>query len=662
MRKNLPVNDTEYTLPDGMTIVSRTDAKGRITWVNADFVEASGFVESELLGQPHNLVRHPDMPEEAFADLWTTLKAGRPWTGVVKNRRKDGSHYWVVANVTPLLEGNEVTGYLSVRTRPTRELIDACAAAYKKFTDGKAQGLAIRDGLVVPDKAPGLVARVANATLPTRATLLALGATAATAMAGVGGALQAWWLLALAAATLGATAWGGARLLGTLRSGMADASRWIAQFSQGRFDGLVEARGEGDLAELMRALRCLQVRLGFEVADTQRRALVAERIQHALTVAATNMMVADADLNIVYANRSLLQMLQEAESDIRKDLPHFDAKTVIGANVDIFHRRPEHQRAMLARLDAPHTAKLAIGGRRFELLLNPVIDADKRRLGIVVEWKDMTAVLAAQEREAALLVEERRIKDEALRIKQALDVASLPVRIADAEGTVLYINQALDAVLHRDAAAFRREQPAFDPDNVVGRSIGLFYPDPAAAVTRLKQLTQRTQSRMVLGGRTYDLTTTPVLDDQGLLRGTVGQWLDRTEQLAAEAEVTAVAQGAVDGDLSARIALDGKSGFFLSLGEQLNALLDTLSRTITEVSTAAEHLTAAANQVSQTSQSLSQSASEQAASVEETAASLQEMASSVRQNADNAGVTDGMAAKAAKEAGEGASAVARTVE
>lgn len=105
MRTNLPITQQEYVLRDGATIVSRTDLKGKITYINDDFLEASGFTTSELIGQPHNLVRHPDMPEEAFADLWKTLQAGKPWTGLVKNRRKNGDHYWVVANATPVREG-----------------------------------------------------------------------------------------------------------------------------------------------------------------------------------------------------------------------------------------------------------------------------------------------------------------------------------------------------------------------------------------------------------------------------------------------------------------------------------------------------------------------------------------------------------------------------
>ncbi|MFO1413488.1 MAG: methyl-accepting chemotaxis protein [Burkholderiales bacterium] len=149
MRKNLPVTAVEYVLRDDACIVTETDLKGRITFANPGFLEASGFAEEELLGEPHNLVRHPDMPEEAFADLWNTLKKGRPWTGFVKNRRKNGDFYWVKANVTPVRKGDEVTGYMSVRTKPSRDEVDAATAIYRKFIAHEARGLMIREGRVV---------------------------------------------------------------------------------------------------------------------------------------------------------------------------------------------------------------------------------------------------------------------------------------------------------------------------------------------------------------------------------------------------------------------------------------------------------------------------------------------------------------------------------
>jgi PAS domain S-box-containing protein len=123
MRNNQPVTGVEYILRDDQSPVSRTDLKGIITFANADFIEASGFDEDELLGQPHNIVRHPDMPVEAFADLWKYLHAGESWTGMVKNRRKNGDHYWVLSNASPMWEGGKVVGFASVRMKPPREAI-----------------------------------------------------------------------------------------------------------------------------------------------------------------------------------------------------------------------------------------------------------------------------------------------------------------------------------------------------------------------------------------------------------------------------------------------------------------------------------------------------------------------------------------------------------
>ena len=118
MRVNLPVSNSEYDFPGNELLMSTTDSKGVIAHCNAAFMRVSGFTMDELMGQPHSLVRHPDMPPEAFKDMWSTIGHGRCWTGIVKNRRKNGDHYWVRANVTPIMEGGRPQGYLSVRTKP----------------------------------------------------------------------------------------------------------------------------------------------------------------------------------------------------------------------------------------------------------------------------------------------------------------------------------------------------------------------------------------------------------------------------------------------------------------------------------------------------------------------------------------------------------------
>ena len=147
MRNNQPATGIERQLDASVTIISHTDASGRITFVNEDFIEVSGFSHDELIGQPHNMVRHPDMPAEAFRDLWDTLKHGRPWSGLVKNRCKNGDHYWVRASVTPKPEG----GYMSVRVMANRDEILAAEALYKTFRNNPAlrmhEGKVVRGGL-----------------------------------------------------------------------------------------------------------------------------------------------------------------------------------------------------------------------------------------------------------------------------------------------------------------------------------------------------------------------------------------------------------------------------------------------------------------------------------------------------------------------------------
>ncbi len=137
MRLNLPVSGREVMVGETANILSTTDLEGTITYANPDFVAISGFDEAELLGAPHNLVRHPDMPVEAFADLWQTLQTSRSWMGIVKNRCKNGDHYWVSAFATPVSRDGKVVEYQSVRTRAQPEQICAAEALYAALRDGR---------------------------------------------------------------------------------------------------------------------------------------------------------------------------------------------------------------------------------------------------------------------------------------------------------------------------------------------------------------------------------------------------------------------------------------------------------------------------------------------------------------------------------------------
>ena len=172
MRINLPVTQQDFDYPSDQMLVSTTDTKGNIAHCNHAFVAVSGFSYEELIGQSHNLVRHPDMPPEAYKDMWQTIGRGRPWTGMVKNRRKNGDHYWVQANVTPILENGKPKGYMSVRIKPTREQVRAAETLYAQMRASREAGqrpaFVLRSGEVRYTGLRGLFGWLSRVTITAR--------------------------------------------------------------------------------------------------------------------------------------------------------------------------------------------------------------------------------------------------------------------------------------------------------------------------------------------------------------------------------------------------------------------------------------------------------------------------------------------------------------
>ncbi|WP_157269786.1 methyl-accepting chemotaxis protein [Azohydromonas aeria] len=265
MRYNGPVTGREFVLEDGTTLVTTTDLKSRITYCNPAFIRASGYSRDELLGQPHNMIRHPDMPAEAFRDLWATLQAGLPWSALVKNRRKNGDHYWVQANVTPVLEDGRAVGYLSVRVKPSRAAVAQAEALYARMREAPRR-FALHHGALRERSLAGAVRAALRWGLGTRIVALSLAGTLGS------GALAAsglHWALALSSAlALG----GGCALLvrrmalAPLREAVATAQRLAA----GQLGTAPPATGDDEVGRLMRGLSQLDVNLQAIVGDVRR--------------------------------------------------------------------------------------------------------------------------------------------------------------------------------------------------------------------------------------------------------------------------------------------------------------------------------------------------------------------------------------------------------
>lgn len=268
MRQNLPVTQKDYAFPADQTLISITDLKGRITYCNSNFVAVSGYSEAELLGQPHNLVRHPDMPEEAFRDMWATIESGLPWTALVKNRRKNGDHYWVRANATPVRDGDRTVGYLSVRTRPSDEEIRQFDTLYARMRDEAAAGRlrhVLHRGQV---RRADLLGRTLQFLRPELRGRIAGLAT----LAAPGPLLASWlgapgWAQGLAAAATIGTASAGliSIMLRPLRAVVETANLMAG----GDLTEQVTVRGQGEVRELQLALAQLTVSVRTVVRDVR---------------------------------------------------------------------------------------------------------------------------------------------------------------------------------------------------------------------------------------------------------------------------------------------------------------------------------------------------------------------------------------------------------
>jgi aerotaxis receptor len=276
MRTNLPVTNVEYVLKDTETVVSKTDLHGNITYVNQDFVNISGFSEDELMGAPQNIVRHPDMPVEAFADFWRTIKSGKAWTGLVKNRCKNGDHYWVEANAAPLIENGQVVGYTSVRTKPSRDAVQAAEAAYRAVKAGDTslkihEGNAVRPSLLERcclDALSGLSLKSILA-MATASMVVLFGFIAVIGWmiaAETSHALAGWLELAAAVGMPLAIAFGVLchRLVVVPLERARDD---IDRMSSGDLTGRIHASGTGEVQRMMQALRILQINIKLLVGQ-----------------------------------------------------------------------------------------------------------------------------------------------------------------------------------------------------------------------------------------------------------------------------------------------------------------------------------------------------------------------------------------------------------
>ncbi|MFA5170475.1 MAG: methyl-accepting chemotaxis protein [Sulfuriferula sp.] len=269
MRNNMPVTGVEYVLNDSETIVSKTDLQGNITYINQDFINISGFSEKELIGAPQNIVRHPDMPREAFADFWHTLKSGKAWTGLVKNRCKNGDHYWVEANAAPMVENGKVVGYTSIRIKPDRAQVQAAESAYREIRNGNSK-LEVIEGEAVSRSLFSRLNVLERMHFKTKmimsSALLAL-LFALNLISSLLSQPPAYWSITASSAGLMLSILFGFTFYRSIVKPLQRVQRDIDRMSAGDLTGKIESNGENELGKVIQSLRILQINVKLLVGQ-----------------------------------------------------------------------------------------------------------------------------------------------------------------------------------------------------------------------------------------------------------------------------------------------------------------------------------------------------------------------------------------------------------
>ncbi|WP_051275357.1 methyl-accepting chemotaxis protein [Aestuariibacter salexigens] len=269
--------------------------------------------------------------------------------------------------------------------------------------------------------------------------------------------------------------------------------------------------------------------------------MVADKLsasESAMASMTTNIMMADANLDITFVNDSLKQMLARNEQEIRQHIRSFNVNSLIGTNIDTFHANPQHQRQMLSRLTSTYETTIKVGPLSFGLVVNPLSDTKNRAAGFVVEWHDLTDKLK----------QEARQRDN-VRLQVALDNVNTNVMMADPDCNIIYMNKSLHGMMKANVDTFRLLKSDFDPDRLIGVNIDIFHKNPSHQRNLLADLRTTYNTEISLGEMTFALTATPVFDDAGTRLGTTLEWEDVTDRnrRALIAEANARIKSALDG-------------------------------------------------------------------------------------------------------------------
>ncbi|MCF6254476.1 MAG: PAS domain-containing protein, partial [Thiomicrorhabdus sp.] len=379
---NRTVTGREQEVPEGETIVSQTDLHGTIVSVNDTFVRVSGYSREELIGQPHSLLRHPDVPKAAFKDLWETIQSGKPWTQLVKNRCKSGDHYWVEANVTPVLKNGEVVGYLSVRRRITDVQKQAAEAAYKAINAGK---VSLKNGYV------NTLSKKLSLFNHINPVLMLVVLTVFISLMGIVTTLEIVkisWEIKVAVLSLGLTY--ALYINHFIKRKTKEFVEVTKSIAEGDFSQPVNTYGSTWIADLASGLRIMQIQMGATYEENRVQLNHNTRLTKALNNASTPMMVVNKLNEIIFMNKSLNRLWQKHQTMLENEFEGWDPKALIEKPLDVFNSGKSGIAMFTEDRLEKRNYEVGLTGIILEIIKRPVINDLGECIGSVIEWQDLT--------------------------------------------------------------------------------------------------------------------------------------------------------------------------------------------------------------------------------------------------------------------------------
>ena len=835
MKVNMPVTDREVMMKEGAILVTETDPKGIITKANEAFIEISGFSEKELVGSNHNIIRHPDMPSEVFADFWKTIKKGNPWVGIIKNRTKNGDYYWVEANVMPIYKNGRLVSFMSCRYAPTREQIQEAEILYDKIKRKQASlGADNWKEKLNIFKKMSFTQKMRLSSLFLLLTIAGLmGVLYLEKQRDIGFVMQervgSDYLKPVKDLQVSMMQHRGLDMLLKL-NGELDVVKDIVE-TEVKIDqdiSAIEAMESHygivfkssplwqSIQQDWHLLRANKQNLSAEQSFNKHTALIQNILNLMKTVAKQSNLMLDARSDSHYLMNLQVQQLpalmaalsslrdygirtlKKAEISrhdiiqlaiLRHDVKRMQSmieqntKSMVPKSSKLLTYEQQidseiqHFLQQVTRLQQGKDAQLTASGlfsegsqiishssllydrvaNNLHRLLQMKIDQLQHGLWLIFCIVLLVVVLAgmilwglntyfyqninrisrvlsqlingkfhntfdfsANDEFGALLKTLQRMQvkmnvdlaasqDHAItvgRIKQALDNVQSCVMVTNNKYDIIYMNKTVLQLFQAAEADIQKQLPNFEADALLGSNIDNFHKNPSHQRRILDNLTGTLHSTLTISNHTMDLLAAPILDENGDRQGIVVEWRDRSEEVLVEQEIANIIESVKSGYLDKRIDISNKDGFFAKLGASINELaniidqaftdvnqmihslaqghldhrietdysgiylecknninstIDKLNEVVNKINEAADFISHSSQEIASGNNNLSQRAEQQAANLEQTASSMEQLTSTVKNNADNAQQANQLAEEAKKLAESGGKVVKQAI-